>query len=63
MAINSQCSECSNEVTCSASDSWVLCEQCKRKHGWKPWKEMSLEEKVEDLNERLHNVSGWYTRY
>lgn len=56
MAIITKCSGCSTEVAASANDHHPLCENCRRKHGWKPWEEMTLEEKVEDLNKRLSDI-------
>lgn len=58
MAIITTCSECPEAVTASVSDYHPLCEKCRRKHGWKPWEEMTLEEKVEDLNKRLSNLGS-----
>lgn len=58
MAIITQCSECGDQVTASLNDYHPLCEKCKRKHGWKPWEEMTLEEKVEDLNRRLKGTES-----
>jgi hypothetical protein len=59
MAIITKCSECHREVTASLSDHWPLfCDTCRRKHGWKPWEEMTLEEKVENLNRRLGNTES-----
>jgi len=58
MAILTTCSECPAQVTASVSDYHPLCENCMRKHGWKPWEEMTLEEKVEDLNRRVSNVAS-----
>jgi hypothetical protein len=58
MAILTDCSECGAEVSASVSEAFPLCEACRRRHGWKPWEEMTLEEKVEDLDRRLRDVGG-----
>lgn len=58
MAIITTCSECPAQVTASVSNSHPLCENCMRKRGWKSWEEMTIEEKVEDLNRRLNGVSS-----
>jgi hypothetical protein len=53
MAVDKSCVECGQLTIASLSDYHPLCDQCRRKHGWKPWEEMTLEEKVEDLNKRI----------
>ena len=58
MAIITACGECKELVTASASDYDPLCEKCLRKKGWKPWREMTLEEKVENLNTRLNDIGS-----
>jgi hypothetical protein len=58
VAIITKCSECDKQTSASVSNHWPLCDACKRKHGWKPWEEMSLEEKVENLNRRLDNTES-----
>jgi hypothetical protein len=59
MAIITVCAQCGKETIASASNHWPLCDDCKRKQGWKPWEEMTLEEKVEDLNKRLSSLSDY----
>lgn len=63
MAILTTCSECGADgVSASVSDHHPLCEQCHRKHGWKPWEEMTLAEKVEDLHKRLSGTEYYNAR-
>jgi hypothetical protein len=57
MAIDTVCAQCGKRTIASLSNHWPLCDECKRKKGWKPWEEMTLEEKVEDLNRRIERVS------
>jgi len=59
VAIITQCSRCRNAVTASASACDVLCETCMRKDGWKPWEEMTTEEKVEELKRRLDKLGSY----
>ncbi len=64
MALLSQCPghpwdyQCSNMVSHSASAMVPLCDDCAKKAGTykKKWHEMTLEEKVEDLNQRVGGV-------
>ena len=58
MSILTKCSECSNEWTASVRTVRPLCDTCRRKHGFQPWKEMTPEEKVEDLNRRLKSTES-----
>lgn len=61
MAMITQCSSCSKQVSASVNDFHPLCEDCKRRHGWKSWEEMTPEQKVEDLNKRLRAVEAHNT--
>lgn len=56
MAIDTVCAQCGKRTIAAASNSWPICEECKRKQGWKPWEEMTIEEKVEDLNKRVGRI-------
>lgn len=60
MAILTGCVFCGKEICVSASNHMPECEDCQRKHGTyrKKWDEMTLEEKVEDLNRRLGDVDS-----
>jgi hypothetical protein len=62
MAIDTPCAECGKSTIASVSDHYPLCDQCRRKHGWKPWEEMTLEEKVEDLNKRVEGIRSYSAR-
>ncbi len=59
MAILTTCSVCGAEgVTAPANALEALCNNCRRKRGWKPWEEMTQEEKVEDLHRRLSEAES-----
>lgn len=55
-----QCHGCFEK---EASNHQPLCEACRRKAGWKPWEEMTLEEKVENLNRRLGGQEAMNARF
>ena len=58
-----ECSRCGNGVLVEYGGilgDLPLCQLCRRETGWKPWKEMSLEEKIEDVNERLIKLEKKY---
>lgn len=57
MAVITDCIWCGKQVVTSAADHMPTCDRCRWKSGRKPWDEMSLEEKVEDLNKRLGDLA------
>lgn len=62
MVVVVPCISCKKEIWVPAG-SVAECDDCKRKHGAcmpKKWVEMTLEEKVEDLNYRLAHHTKVY---